>query len=65
MTIQFQLNTLEIERLADFQRKQKRLAKGIRATYSFHFSSTGIGTVVEVQNNTTKTMVNITDYDSW
>jgi len=61
----FQLNTLEIERLADFERKQKRLAKGARATYSFTFTSTGIGTVVEVQNNTMNMMVNITDYDSW
>ena len=63
----FQLNAKEIKRLEAFKKHQKKLYvdKDQSVTYSYTFTPVGIGTVVEVENNFTKFVADITDYDSW
>ena len=65
-TLIFCLNTKEMKRFEAFKKRQKKLVdKDQQATYTYHFTPTGVGTVVEVENNTTKVVADITDYASW
>ena len=65
-TLIFALNTEEFKRLEAFKKRHKKfVGKGQQSTYTYHFTPTGIGTKIEVENNTTKVVADITDYDSW
>ena len=65
--MKFELNAKEVKNLEAFKKRQKKLYvdKDQTVTYSYTFTPTGIGTVVEVENNFTKFVADITDYDSW
>ena len=67
-SITFTLNAKELKRLEAFKKRQTKLIDKdqlVTVTYTYQFTPTGVGTVIEVENNTTKVVADITDYDSW
>jgi len=61
----FELDEDEIKKLEAWNKKLKKLPPAtIGGGYTFMFTPTGLGTVVEVERADGK-KINLTDYDKW
>ena len=63
----FILSNIEEKNFVKFRnaQKQKYGTEGVSGTFTFAFTQTAIGIVVEAINNVTKDKKDITDYDMW
>jgi len=62
----FVLDDTQLNKLAEWQENHTPIYVGaIGGMYTFSFTPTGIGVIIEVKNNTTGESINLTDYDSW
>ena len=64
----FELDKEEIKKFETWSNKQKKRDSSIPTLgerFTFLFTPTGLGTVVEVRDNKLKETINLTDYESW
>lgn len=56
-----------LKKLNKWKTERNRVAKkdGYTAHYTYSFTPTGLGIVIEVTDDTTLESINITDYESW
>jgi hypothetical protein len=67
--MKFELTQDDLKKVAAFKKKQEKITGGkygaIGGGYTYHFTPTGLGCIVTVENCVTKAVLDLTDYDNW
>ena len=64
----FELDETETQKFEDWKKKQKEKDPHIPTAgerWTFMFTPTGLGTVVEVKDNLLKEKIDLTDWENW
>jgi len=65
----FDLTKEEQEKVKAFIQEQDKITGGyygaIGGGFTYHFTPTSLGVIVTIENCVTKTVLDLTDYDSW
>lgn len=65
----FELTKEEQKKISAFKKKQDKRSGGyygaIGGGYTYHFTPTALGVIIQIENNLTKVVLDLTDYDSW
>jgi hypothetical protein len=65
----FELTKEELKKVNAFIKKQDKVTGGHYGTigggYTYRFTPTSLGVIVQIENNVTKAVLDLTDYDSW
>jgi len=65
----FELTLEEQKKAMAFIKKQNKLTGGyygaIGGGFTYHFTPTSLGCIVQIENAITKAVLDLTDYDNW
>lgn len=69
-TTTFTISNKEQKKIDAFLKKQDRIMRNVNVgaiggAYTYHFTPTSIGVIIEIENTVTKEKINVTDYDLW
>lgn len=62
--MRFEVSESQRKKIEAFITKQEKLTKG-KGSYTYHFTPTGIGTAIQVENTLNKTILDVSEYDTW
>lgn len=56
---------VELQKGSEVEREGIRYYGAIAGSYSYIFTPTGLGVAVQIKNNVTEEVLDLTDYDAW
>lgn len=62
--MRFEVSESQRKKIEAFIKKQEKLTKG-GGSYTYHFTPTGIGTAVQIENTLNRTILDISEYEHW